>query len=174
MIFQTILLAIILVWLLVCMVYDLRSRQVPMKLTLAALVFAGIYALFQKEWVPVLLTSSLILISDVEPRPRRLSLAAVFSIFAPLFDPTCLVQVIVIFTAWLLWDMGAMGGADAKLLMVLCLSLGQPFVFVWIALAGGFQGLLAILARKKSIPYVAAIFAGTSLYAIHFWVSYIF
>ena len=80
MIFQTILLAIILVWLLVCMVYDLRSRQVPMKLTLAALVVAGIYALFQKEWVPVLLTSSLILVSDVEPRPRRLSLAAVFSI----------------------------------------------------------------------------------------------
>lgn len=59
-----------------------------------------------------------------------------------------------------------MGGADAKLLMVIALLLPQPVVFLWIALAGGMQGLVAFGVRKKEVPYIVAIFAGTLLFSL--------
>jgi Flp pilus assembly protein protease CpaA len=158
---------VLLVWLLVCMIYDLRTRQVPAKLTLIPLAAAGVYALFQQAWTPVILTGSLILISDFEPRSKRLAFAAVIASFMAIFDPTRLVQVAALFTIWLLWEIGAMGGADAKLLMVITLVISHPVVFVFIGLAGGIQGLTGLVLRRKEIPYIVAIFAGSSLYVLN-------
>jgi Flp pilus assembly protein protease CpaA len=155
------------IWLLVCMIFDLRTRQVPAKLTIIPLAAAGGYALFQQAWTPVILAVSLIFISDFEPRSRRLAFAVSVALFMAIFDPTRLVHVVALFTIWLLWEIGSMGGADAKLLMVIALVIGQPVVFLFIGLAGGVQGLTGLVLRRKEIPYIVAIFAGSSLYVLN-------
>ncbi len=166
---QPILLLILIVWLLVCMLYDLCSRQVPGKLTLYPLIAAGVYGLFQGKWMPVLLMLALIFISDWEPRSRRLLFASVIAAFTVIFDGSAIVPVASLFTIWLLWEMGAMGGADAKLLMVIILVVGNPWVLAFIALAGGIQGVVGIVTRRRTVPYVVAIFAGTVLFAANLW-----
>ena len=154
----------LLVWLLVSMIYDLRYRELPAGLTLIPLILAGIYALFvYRAWVSVGFAAALILIADQEPRQRRLMFAWVVAAFAAIFDPAATVQIVILLTIWLLWDFGAMGGADAKLLFVIGLTIQQPIVFVLIAFAGGMQGLAALLLHRKEIPFVVAIFAGTAL-----------
>jgi Flp pilus assembly protein protease CpaA len=164
---QILSLPILLTWLLICMIYDLRDRTVPEKLTLYPLVMAGVYGLFQHLWMPVLLVPVLIFISDWEPRSKRLMFAFVIAAFAAIFDPGTALSIFALFTIWLLWEMGAMGGADAKLLMVITLVIGNLWVFPLIALAGGVQGLVGLLVRKRTVPYIVAIFAGTVLFAVN-------
>jgi Flp pilus assembly protein protease CpaA len=164
---QFILLFCLIAWLLVCMIFDLRYREVPMKWMLVPMIAAGVYALFQAQFVLVLQTAVLIIISDFKPYNRRLFLAALVSVLAGIFDPSCVIQVMALFLIWLLWENGAMGGADTKLLMVIALVIAQPIVFLFIALVGGIQGVIAIFARQKKVPYIVAIFAGTCLYAIN-------
>jgi len=159
------------IWLLVSMVYDLRYRELPGKLTLIPLILAGLYGLLlHAAWVPVGFAVALILISDLEPRQRRLLFAGVAAAFALIFDSTVFVQIVILLTVWMLWDFGAMGGADAKLLFVVGLTIQQPIVFVLIALAGGTQGLVALLFHRKEIPFVVAIFAGVAFFALDQWV----
>jgi Flp pilus assembly protein protease CpaA len=164
---QMVILPILLVWLLICMIYDLKYRAVPDKLTLYPLVIAGIYGLYQHQWMPVLLLPALILISDWEPRSRRLLFAFVLTAFAAIFVPATALSVFILFTIWYIWEIGAMGGADAKLLMVITLVIGSPNVFALVALAGGIQGLVGLLTHKRSVPYIAAIFVGTMLSAVN-------
>lgn len=166
---QTVLLPLLILWLLVCMIHDLRSREVPEKLTLYPLIAAGLYGLLQGQWMPVLLLPVLIIVSDWEPRGKRLLSAVVGSVFTSIFDERTVVPVVALFTIWLLWEMGAMGGADAKLLMVITLVIGSPWMLALIALVGGVQGLFGLLIRKRSVPYVVAIFVGTLLYAVNIW-----
>lgn len=157
----------LLAWLMVCMVYDLRFREVPNKLTLIPLIISGMYALFQGGWAPVLLTACLIYFSDFEPREKRLAFSLVVSAFATIFEPLLWIQMTVLLITWLLWEFGAMGGADAKLLIVITLVVGHPIIFLFIALAGGIQGIAALVLRKKAVPYIMAIFAGASLYVVN-------
>jgi Flp pilus assembly protein protease CpaA len=161
-----ILFALLLAWLFVCMVYDLRFREVPAWLTIFPLVIVGLFALWRGWWVPPLLAAALILISDLEPRERRYAFAGLVSAFAAIFEPATALTVAILATIWVLWEIRAMGGADAKLLMVVTLVLPQPAVFLWIALAGGLQGLVAFGLRKKEVPYIVAIFAGTLLFSL--------
>lgn len=157
----------LLIWLLVSMIYDLRYRELPVNLTLIPLALAGIYALFiHGAWVSVGFAVALILISDLEPRQRRLLFAGVMAAFSFILAPAAFVQIFILLAIWLLWDFGAMGGADAKLLIVISLTIQQPVVFVLIALAGGVQGLVALLLHRKEIPFVAAIFTGAALFAL--------
>jgi len=155
-----------LIWLLVSMIYDLRYRELPSKLTLIPLILAGVYALSQGAWIPTGYMVALILIADIEPRQRRQLFAGVVGVYAAIIDPEAFVQIVTLLSVWLLWDFGAMGGADAKLLFVIGLTIQQPAVFVLIALAGGLQGLVALLLHRKEIPFVVAIFAGAAIFTL--------
>jgi Flp pilus assembly protein protease CpaA len=66
-----------------------------------------------------------------------------------------------LFAAWVLWELGVMGGADTKMLTALLLFIGDPLLLVAVFLAGGLQGLIGLLRKEKSIPYTVAIAAGT-------------
>lgn len=160
-------LGVVLVWLFICMTYDLRCRKVPMWVTLGPLIAAGIYSLVFGLWIPPVLTAALILISDFQPKAKRYAFVAVVSVFAAIFDPPMALSVFILATIWGLWEIGAMGGADAKLLMVIAMVIPQPLVFLIIALVGGLQGLFALVFRRKDVPYIVAIFAGTCLYAVN-------
>ena len=71
---------------------------------------------------------------------------------------------LVVFAVWALWELGATGGADAKIILTLVLLFGDGLVFLPIVLAGGFQGLAGLIAHRKSIPYTVAITLGTALW----------
>lgn len=164
---SSVILGVVLVWLFVCTIYDLRCREVPMWVSLGPLITAGIYSLVCGLWIPPVLTAALIIISDFEPKAKRYAFAGVISVFAAIFDPPMALTIFILATVWGLWEIGAMGGADAKLLMVLAMVIPQPFVFLFIALVGGAQGLFALIFRRKDVPYIVAIFAGTCLYAVN-------
>ena len=71
----------------VCMVYDLRNHQVPTLLTVGGMVGAGVYALFNGLWAPVLLMIALSHVSDFNPREKRLAFALTLSSFSAIFQP---------------------------------------------------------------------------------------
>jgi len=59
-----------------------------------------------------------------------------------------------------------MGGADAKILMVLVLILGDGYVVFPIAIAGAVLAVVAGIRKKRTIAYAAAIALGTLFYQL--------
>jgi len=154
----------LMVFLFTCMCFDLRDRNVPMLLTISGLAGSAILALFNGFWASVLLTIAIILVSDIANSSRRLILvSAIFSLSAflhPIEIPLCA----GIISVWTLWEFDALGGADVKLLIASMLTLGSPQVLIPVAVAGGIQGLIAALLKKKEIPFVLSIFIGSLLF----------
>ena len=157
----------LLVLFFVSMLFDLRKREVPIFLTVAGLVGSGLYALINGLWAPALLTIILTLVSDFNPRVKRLAIAIMFSVMAVVFQSGSALISTVIFCAWVLWEFGILGGADVKLLIAAILTLGNPAVLIPISITGGIQGVIASLQKKKDIPFVASIFCGTLLFVLY-------
>ena len=149
------------------MLYDLRKHEVPISLTVAGLVGSGLYAILNGLWFPVLLTVILTLVSDFNLRVKRLASATIFSIIASFVQPGAVLISATIFGVWLLWEFGILGGADVKLLIAAVLILGNPAVLIPISIAGGIQGVIASLQKKREIPFVVSIFCGTLLFVLY-------
>jgi Flp pilus assembly protein protease CpaA len=149
------------------MIYDLRDQRVPMLLTVGGLVAAGGYALFHGLWAPVLLTFSLILVADINSRTKRLVFASALTGLASIIQPAAALICVLILFVWMLWEFGVIGGADAKLLIVMMLVFNNPIVLIPISIAGGVQGVIAALQKKKEIPFVTSIFCGTFLFVLY-------
>ncbi len=160
---QIILWALLLTWLAVCVVFDLRSRHVPALLTLIPLILAASWQLFRGGWPLVLLVVLLILVSDIPQSKWRIPLACAGTILAlSIAGSTTLVYaMLVVFAVWALWEIGATGGADAKIIIALVLFYTDGLLFIPIVLVGGVQGLVGLIARRKTIPYTVAITLGT-------------
>lgn len=62
----------------VCMVYDLRNHQVPIPLTAGGMIGAGVYALSDSIWAPVLLMIALTHVSDFNPQEKRLAFVLMY------------------------------------------------------------------------------------------------
>ena len=150
-----------------CMVYDLRNHQVPMPLTVGGMVGAGIYALFNGLWAPVLLMIALTQVSDFNPREKRLAFALTLSAFAAIFQPAAGLICLLILVVWVLWEFGVLGGADVKLIIAAALVLGNPIFLIPISIVGGVQGVIASLQKKREIPFVVSIFCGTLLFVLY-------
>ena len=167
---QVIIFALLLAWLGTCVVYDLRSRQVPALLTILPLILAALFRLFLGDWQMVLLVIALILVSDLPWAKWRIQLACLVSVLALSFVGSSegVYATLVIFAAWALWEIGATGGADAKIIISLVLLFGNGLLFIPIVLVGGVQGLIGLIARKKTIPYTVAITLGTAAWL---WLS---
>ena len=161
---QVMLSAALFTWLGICMIFDLRSREVPTLLTVIPLILAGIWRLLQGSWMLVLLTVLLILISDLRGAKWRIPVgccAAVAGIFIAR-SPDTTYAMLVVFAVWALWEIGATGGADAKIIIALVLLFADGLLFIPIVLIGGVQGLAALIAQRKTIPYTVAITLGTA------------
>ena len=152
---------------LVCMIFDLRDHKVPFQLTVSAMVGSGVYALLRGVWSPVLLMATLTHVSDFLPREKRLFFAFFLSVFAAIFQPAHAMVCALILGVWLMWEFGKMGGADVKLIMAAALTLGTPLIVIPISLAGGVQGMIALLRKQKEIPFVVSIFAGTIIFTLY-------
>jgi Flp pilus assembly protein protease CpaA len=156
----------LLVLFFVSMLFDLRKREVPIFLTVTGLVGSGLYALINGLWVPVLLTIILTLVSDFNPRAKRLAIALISSVIASFVQPGGVLICATILSVWVLWEFSILGGADVKLLIAANLTLGNPAVLIPISIAGGIQGVIASLQKKKEIPFVVSIFCGTLLFVL--------
>ena len=161
---QIILWGLVLAWLGACAACDLRSRQVPGWLTIPPLILAAGEELFQGNWQPVLLLVSLVLISDLPASRWRIPLAGlVAGLMILLSGPGELFSTeLAVFAAWAMWELGASGGADAKIIITLVLLFSNGQVFLSIVFVGGMQGLLGLATRQKTIPYTVSITLGTA------------
>jgi len=149
------------------MIYDLRDQRVPMLLTVGGVVGAGVYALCHGLWAPVLLTFALILVADFNPRTKRLVFGLALTGVASITQPAATLICVLILFIWMLWEFGVIGGADAKLLIVMMLVFNNPIVLIPISIAGGVQGVIAALQKKREIPFVVSIFCGTVLFVLY-------
>jgi len=151
-------------WLVACVVCDLKTRQVPNALTLSALLLAAVWRTIAGGWLVVGMVLALIAISDV-PRTARTLLAGAAWMACILFGSLEHGNLsTALFAAWVLWELGVMGGADAKMLTVLLLLIGDPLLLLAVLLAGGLQGLVGLLRKEQTVPYTVAIAAGTVWY----------
>jgi Flp pilus assembly protein protease CpaA len=157
----------LLVLFFICMIYDLRDQRVPMLLTVGGLVGAGVYALCRGLWAPVLLTIALILVADFNPSTKRLVFALALTGVASIIQPASALICALVLAVWMLWEFEVIGGADAKLLIATMLVFANPFVLILISIAGGIQGVIAALQKKKEIPFVVSIFSGTFLFVLY-------
>lgn len=152
------------IWLVACVGCDLKTRQVPNLLTLSALLVAAIWRAIAGDWLVVGMVVALIAISDL-PRTLRILLAGAAWVACIIFGTAAQGNLsISLFAAWLFWELGVMGGADAKMLTALLLLTGDPLLLGAILLAGGLQGLIGLLRKEKTVPYTVAIAAGTVWY----------
>lgn len=161
---QVILGAFLLAWLGTCVIFDLRSRQVPTLLTVIPLLLAVAWRLSQGGWQLVLLTVALTLLSDLPQAKWRVPLGCCTAIIGLSIagSPDEVYAMLVIFAVWALWEIGATGGADAKIIITLILLFANGLLFIPIVLVGGVQGLAALIVRRKTIPYTVAITLGTA------------
>lgn len=149
------------------MLFDLRKHEVPMLFTITGLVGSGLYAIFNGLWVPVLLIVILTLVSDFNTRGTRLAIAMTSSVIAFFVQTGGLLIGATLLGVWVFWEFDILGGADAKLLIASVLVLGNPAVLIPISIAGGIQGVIASLQKKREIPFVVSIFCGTLLFVLY-------
>lgn len=161
---QVILGAVLLAWLGTCVFFDLRTRQVPTLMTVIPLILVATWRLFQGGWQLVLFTITLTLLSDLPQAKWRIPLGCCAAIVGLSIagSPDEVYAMLVIFAVWALWEIGATGGADAKIIIALVLLFSNGLLFIPIVLVGGVQGLGALIARRKTIPYTVAITLGTA------------
>jgi Flp pilus assembly protein protease CpaA len=159
---QVIVWALLLAWLAVCVIFDLRSRQVPAFLTVLPLILAAIWQFIQGGWQLVALLALLVLISDLPKAKWRIPIACAATILSLSIagSPGIVYAMLVVFAVWALWEIGASGGADAKIIIALVLFFADGLLFIPIVLVGGVQGLVGLIARRKTIPYTVAIALG--------------
>jgi hypothetical protein len=141
---QVILGAVLFAWLGICVIHDLRSRQVPTLLTVIPLLLAAAWRLFQGRWQLVLLTVALILLSDLLQAKWRIPLgccAAIAGLSIP-GSPDEVYAMLVIFAVWALWEIGATGGRTPRSSSpwFCCLPMGCcSFPSSWLAASRDWQ-----------------------------------
>jgi Flp pilus assembly protein protease CpaA len=139
---------------------------VPGIITNGFMVCTAIYALFHQIWAPVLLIVFLVLLSDIKVVQNRY-VFLFFGIFlVTIMQPQLFLIHVLIYFIWFLWNLKAIGGADVKLLYAILLVIQDPRIILPIALFGGIQGIIALIRKRKEIPFVVSIFGGTVIYTL--------
>ena len=155
-------------WLAACAAYDLRSRTVPAWLTIPTLLVAILWTGWRGAWAVSLLAITLLFMDDLPWRLRGFlaGLQGLLLYFAwQQAGPDAVTLGAVLMLLWLFWKLGAFGGADAQVLMTLALFLG-PSVLIPVAFMNLLQGLAGLLGKRKSMPAMLSILAGTSAYVL--------
>jgi Flp pilus assembly protein protease CpaA len=155
-------------WLVACAIFDLKKREVPPALTLPPLFGAVLWTAFTGKPAAALFVLLLFILADVSPRMSGFAgglQAVIFCLgLATSPEPGLVVtSMLAALGIWGLWTFGKMGGADAQVLLTLALIFG-PSILLPITLAGGVQGLVSLLVRKKTIPYMVSILTGMSVF----------
>jgi Flp pilus assembly protein protease CpaA len=157
-------------WLTACAIYDLKWREVPPALTIPPLFGVVLWKALDGNIGVALFLVTLCILADVSIRARGFANGLQAVIFClglatssePVLAATTMLAAYMI---WAVWRLEKMGGADAQVLLTLALVFG-PAILLPITLAGGVQGLVSLLAKKKTIPYMVSILAGASVFLV--------
>jgi Flp pilus assembly protein protease CpaA len=141
-------------WLAFCAWHDLRTRTIPPLLTIPPLVAAIAWQGYSESW-PVAVLAALLLILDGLPWQvagfvvgmQGLLLATAWSTGGVMSALLGLALIGI----WVLWKFGAIGGADAQVVMTLALFFGPA---------------IQKLRDKHTIPAMLGILAGAGLYIL--------
>lgn len=155
-------------WLLACAIFDLKWREVPAALSLPFLFAAVLWQALSGQFALALFVALLFILADIPVRSQGFASGLQVTIFVlglaispePLLTALSMLAMLAI---WAAWKLEKMGGADAQVLLTLLLLSG-PALLLPIAVAGGVQGLVALLAHKKSIPFMVSILVGTGVF----------
>ena len=152
-------------WLLACALCDLKWREVPPGLTIPPLFGALLWQALTGNFALALFVLLLFILADLPVRSRGFAngLQAIIYFLGLATSPEPILAGLSMFAMlviWLTWKLEKMGGADAQVLMALVLLLG-PAVLLPISVVGGLQGLIHLLAHKKTMPFMVSILAGT-------------
>lgn len=152
-------------WLAACTVYDLKWREVPPALTLPPLFGAVLWTALTGKPAVALFVLLLFILADIPVRSRGFAngLQALIFVLGLSTSPEPLLTGLIMvatMTIWAVWKLDKIGGADAQVLMVLVLLI-EPAVLLPIAVVGGLQGLVTLMARKKTMPFMVSILTGT-------------
>ncbi len=155
-------------WLVACTAYDLKWREVPPALTLPPLFGAVLWNALTGKFALALFVLLLFILADIPFKGRGFAnglQAAIFCLGLTTSPEPVLAGMVMLtmFVIWSIWKLEKMGGADAQVLMALVLLLG-PVVLLPIAVAGGLQGLVTLLARRKTMPFMLSILIGTGVF----------
>jgi hypothetical protein len=156
------------IWLLACTAYDLKWREVPPALTLPPLFGAILWTALTGKFAMALFVLLLFILADIPVRSRGFAngLQALIFILGLSTSPDPMlagISMLAMFVIWMTWQLEKMGGADAQVLLTLLLLLG-PTILLPVALTGGVQGLITLLARKKTMPFMVSVFTGICVF----------
>jgi prepilin signal peptidase PulO-like enzyme (type II secretory pathway) len=161
---------VVCLWLAACALCDLKWREVPPALTLPPLFGAVLWNVFNGNFAVALFVLVLCILADVSVQARGFAngLQAVIFCLGVATSPDpwlASATMLMAYVIWAVWRLEKMGGADAQILLALVLVFG-PAILLPITLAGGVQGLGSLVAKKKTIPYMVSILAGTSVFLV--------
>jgi prepilin signal peptidase PulO-like enzyme (type II secretory pathway) len=164
-------LLLILVWLAVCAVWDLRHRELPLWITLVPYLAGAAYAALRGQWPAALLAVLLIPVSDL-PKVLRLAgsilLVAAAEFLSPNTDGIWLSAAV--WLVWLIWDWfpALYGGADARILIALALLALDGRIVLVLLLGMGLVGLILKAWKGRPTPMVPGILVGGIVYLMLF------
>jgi Flp pilus assembly protein protease CpaA len=153
-------------WLALCTWHDLRTRTVPALLTIPPLLAAMAWHGCSESWPVAVLAMTLLVLDDLPWRWRGILAGVQGLLLAAAWGASGVTSALLGLTLigiWSLWKSGAIGGADAQVVMTLALFLGLG-ILVPVALATGVQALLQKFRGRDTIPAMLGILAGVGLY----------
>ena len=155
-------------WLAICAACDLKSRTVPVWLTLPGLFIALLLKEASGELALVAFVGLVFVLSDLPLILRGLVCLLLTALFVLALLTTADVvsaelSMLAILSIWLCWKFNILGGADAQVLAALILFVG-PEIVVPVALMNAIQGLVGMVLKRKTIPAMLSILAGACVY----------
>jgi len=155
-------------WLALCTWHDLRTRTVPPLLTILPLVAAMAWHGYSESWPVALLAVSLLVLDDLPWRWRGILAGIQGLLLAVAWSASGVMSALLGLTLigmWALWKFGAIGGADAQVVMALALFFGLV-ILVPVALATGLQAAIQKLRGRDTFPAMLGILVGVGIHTL--------
>jgi Flp pilus assembly protein protease CpaA len=155
-------------WLAFCAWHDLRTRTVPSLLTIPPLLAAIPWHGYSQSWPVALLAVSLLFLDDLPWRWRGILAGLQGLLLAVAWGTGGMMSALLGLTLigiWALWKFGAIGGADAQVVMTLALIFGLV-ILVPVALATGLQAAIQKLRSRDTLPAMLGILVGVGIHTL--------
>jgi Flp pilus assembly protein protease CpaA len=155
-------------WLALCTWHDLHTRTVPPLLTIPPLVAAMAWHGYSESWPVALLAVSLLFLDELPWRWRGILAGVQGLLLATAWGTSGVMSALLGLTLigiWALWKFGAIGGADAQVVMSLALFFGLA-ILVPIALATGLQAAIQKLRGRDTLPAMLGILVGVGIHTL--------
>jgi Flp pilus assembly protein protease CpaA len=158
-------------WLIACAVCDWRNNEIPNLLAMIPLIGAVLWSAWNGNAPATIFAVMSMFAINFERKPAvlinilSLAFAIIFIILTSGVSIENTLPIFLIFVFSMLWIFEKTGGADFKIITTIILLFGSP-AFIYAVVAGGLAGLIAHFLKKKDLPYVIPIAAGTITYFI--------